>query len=101
MGWIVRGSNPGEGEIFGTRPDRSWVSPSLLYNGYRVSFTGVKRSGRGVDHPPLSSAEVKERIQLNGLFEGELSTDVNTCLKDYDLYCFSMHEKKKQEQVTE
>jgi hypothetical protein len=28
------------------------------------SFLGVKRSGRGVDHPPLSSAEVKERVEL-------------------------------------
>jgi len=31
---------------------------------YRVSFPGVKRPGRGVDHPPLSSAEVKERVEL-------------------------------------
>jgi hypothetical protein len=36
--------------------------PSLVYNGYRVSFPGVKRPGRGVDHPPPSSAEVKERV---------------------------------------
>jgi hypothetical protein len=28
------------------------------------SFPGVKRPGRGVDHPPPSSAEVKERVQL-------------------------------------
>jgi hypothetical protein len=28
------------------------------------SFPGVKRPGRGVDHPPLSSAEVKERVEL-------------------------------------
>jgi hypothetical protein len=28
------------------------------------SFPGVKRPGRGVDHPPPSSAEVKERIEL-------------------------------------
>jgi len=28
------------------------------------SFPGVKRQGRGVDHPPSSSAEVKERIEL-------------------------------------
>ena len=28
------------------------------------SFTGVKRSGRGVDHPPHNSAEVKERVGL-------------------------------------
>ena len=28
------------------------------------SFPGVKRLGRGVDHPPPSSAEVKERVEL-------------------------------------
>jgi len=27
-------------------------------------FPGVKRPGRGVDHLPLSSAEVKERVEL-------------------------------------
>jgi hypothetical protein len=62
--WTVRGSNPGGGEIFRTRPDRPWGPPSLLYNGYQVSFPGVKRSGRGVDHPPSSSARVKERVEL-------------------------------------
>jgi hypothetical protein len=46
----------GVGEIFRTRPDRPWGPPSLLDCGYRVSFPGVKRAGRGVDHPPLSSA---------------------------------------------
>ena len=29
-----------------------------------VSFPGVKQPGRGVDHPPSSSAEVKERVEL-------------------------------------
>ena len=28
------------------------------------SFPGVKRPGRGVDHPPPSCAEVKERVRL-------------------------------------
>jgi hypothetical protein len=28
------------------------------------SFPGVKRPGCGVDHPPPSSAKVKERVQL-------------------------------------
>jgi len=37
---------------------------SLLYNGYRVSFPGVKRQGRGVDHPPRSRDEVKETVEL-------------------------------------
>jgi hypothetical protein len=27
-------------------------------------FPGVKRPGRGVDHPPSPSAEVKERIEI-------------------------------------
>ena len=44
------------------------------------SFPGVKRPGRGVDHPSPSNDEVKERIELNlyspsgpsGLFKGEL-----------------------------
>ena len=28
------------------------------------SFLGVMRLGRGIDHPPPSSAEVKERVEL-------------------------------------
>ena len=63
-GWTVRGSNPGGGEVFCSRRDRPWGPPSLLYNGHRVSFPGVKRPGRGVDHPPPSSARVKERVEL-------------------------------------
>jgi hypothetical protein len=45
MSWAVRGSNPGEGEIFRTRPDRPWVSPNLLYNEYR-SIPGDKAVGQ-------------------------------------------------------
>jgi hypothetical protein len=37
-----------------TQPPVQWVP----------SFPGVKRLGRGVDHPTLSSAEVKERVEL-------------------------------------
>jgi hypothetical protein len=64
MGWMVRGSNAGGGEIFRNLPDRHWNPPSLLYNGYRVSFPGIKRPGRDVDHPPPSSAYVKEIVDL-------------------------------------
>ena len=45
-GWMVRGSNPGGGEIFRTCPDRPWGPPRLLYNGYRVF--PERKSGRGV-----------------------------------------------------
>jgi hypothetical protein len=62
--WTFRGSKPSGNEILRTRPDRPWVPPNLLYNGYRISFPEVKRPGRGLNHPPLSRAEVKERVEL-------------------------------------
>jgi hypothetical protein len=52
-GWTVRGSNPGGGEIFRTTPDRHWGPRSRPYNGYQISFPGVKRPGRHVDNPPI------------------------------------------------
>jgi hypothetical protein len=64
MGWTVRRANSCVGEISPTRPDRPRRLPSLLYNEYRVSFLRVNRTGRGVNHPPLSSAEVEERVHV-------------------------------------
>ena len=55
----------GGGEIFRTRPDRPWGPPSLLYSRYRSLSREIKWPGRGVDHPPPSSAEVKERVELH------------------------------------
>jgi hypothetical protein len=46
------GSNPGEGEIFRTRPDLPWGPTNLLYNAYKVSFPGVRRPGYVVNHLP-------------------------------------------------
>jgi hypothetical protein len=39
---------------------RPWGPPSLLYNGYRLTFPGVKRPVRGVDHSPPPSVGVKQ-----------------------------------------
>jgi len=50
--------------MFRTPPDEPCGPPILLYNGYWVSIPVVKRPGRGVYHPPPSSAEVKERVEL-------------------------------------
>ena len=47
------------------------VSVQTGSEGRPASYTmGVKRPGRGVDHPILSSAEVKERVELYGPFPG-------------------------------
>ena len=42
-----------------------WGPPSLLYNGYQVSFPVVERPRCGVDHPTPSSCEVKERVEVH------------------------------------
>jgi len=39
----------------------AYAAPCTMGTGY---FPGVKRPGRGVDQPPPSSAEVKERVEL-------------------------------------
>ena len=74
-------SNRDEGEVFRTRPDRSWSPTNILYNGYLVSCPVLKRPGCGVDHPPFN-AEVKQTVDiyfyphpllgLHGLFSGDL-----------------------------
>ena len=52
------------GQIFRSRPHRTWGPSSPLCNGYRFYFPGVMRPGRGVNHSPPSTAEIKERIEL-------------------------------------
>ena len=47
------------------RDYRPWGPPSLLYSGYLVYFPGIKRPGRGVNHLPPSSAEVKEKLEVH------------------------------------
>jgi len=77
--WTVRGSNPGAGEFFAPVQTGPGVH-SASYTTSTGSFPGVKRPGRGVDHKPTSSAEVKEKVNyistsltgIRGLFYGKL-----------------------------
>ena len=69
----VRGSDPGRGEIFLTPPDRPWGPSILLDNECRVSLPGLKWPGCGVDHPPQSSSEVAEIVELHFCSHPELS----------------------------
>jgi hypothetical protein len=57
-GGTVRGSNPGGVRFFAhVQPDPgAHPAPCTLGTGY---FPGVKRPGRGADHPPPSTAEVE------------------------------------------
>ena len=64
-GWTVQGSNHGGGWDF-PHPSRPSLgptqSPVQLIPGL---FPEVKRPGHGADHPPASSAEVKEILELH------------------------------------
>ena len=53
--WEVRFSTP------------VWTGPGAHPASYTMgtrSFRGVKRPGRGVDHPPPSSTKIKERVDV-------------------------------------
>ena len=56
----VRGSNPSGGEIFYTCPDQLWGPPTLLYNGYRLSFPGVNGLGMALPIHPHLAPRLKE-----------------------------------------
>jgi hypothetical protein len=62
--WTVRGSNFIKSEIFRTPPCRPWHPHRLLYNRYRVYLPGIRRPERGVNQPPPSNADDKERVEL-------------------------------------
>jgi hypothetical protein len=83
MGWTVRGSKPGGDEILRTRPDRTW-DPTR-------SFPGLKRPERGVDHPPPSSAEVNEKVELIRLWAFMACSKVNFTLHALISLCSLKH----------
>jgi hypothetical protein len=65
--------------MFRTHLNQLWCPSSFLYHEYRVSFPWLKRPGRGVDHPPRSSAVVKERVELYHYFQSEPTWRVSGC----------------------
>ena len=64
MGGMVLGSNPAGMRFSAPVHTGPWVHPPFYATGTR-SFPGVKRLGRGIVHPPPSSAKVKERRELH------------------------------------
>ena len=53
------------GKTSHTRPDQPWDPPRLLYKGFQVFPGGVRSPGLGIDHPPPSSAKIKERVDIH------------------------------------
>jgi len=56
MGWM--------GARFSTPIQTSPVAHPVFYTVGTGSFLGLKRLGLGIDHPPPSSIEVKEGVEL-------------------------------------
>jgi len=72
---MVRGLNPGGGEVFHSHSGWPWGASSL-HNGYCVPFLEVKKPVHDVDHPSPSNAKVKERAELYLYFPLEPSSSV-------------------------
>ena len=58
------GSDPGGGRGFAEPVQTCPVAHLTSYTMDTESLPGVKRPRRGNDHPPSSSAEVKEKVEL-------------------------------------
>jgi len=62
MSTLRAGPNPDRGKSFPLLQNVQkgpGIPPSLLFNGYRASATGIRLLGHGVKRSPSSSAEVK------------------------------------------
>jgi len=68
-------------EIFRTRLIWVWGRTNSLYmaTGSLSRGIGVKRPGRGVGHPPSSSAEVRVRVELYPYFPSRISWHALGC----------------------
>jgi hypothetical protein len=89
--WTVRGSNCGRSKRFypsPKRPDRLWSPSSLIFNGYRGSYPGVKRPGREVKSSPLFSAKVKS--------EWRYTYTATICLYSVDRENFTFYQSQQQ-----
>ena len=102
---MVRGSNPGEGEIFRACPDRNWGLPSLLYNGYQVFPEGVTR-GWGVTltpHPLLVPWSRKGRaIPLLPLWAIRPVQSLSACTRvtfNFSFFTFPVHSVNKRRNI--
>jgi len=90
--WTVRGLDPGRGEIFCSRPDRSWDPLTLLCDMYRVFSSGAKRSGRGVEHNPIwGQSSRRSRVILLLPFSAFVACCRKKFTGTHDLWCVVLY----------
>ena len=63
MEWTARVSNPGWARYSAPVQTGPGAHPAF-YTMDTGSYPEIKRPRRGVDHPPPSSADVKERVEI-------------------------------------
>jgi len=61
MGWMVQGLNPCGSKSFHAHPEWTLGPFSILYSR---SCPGIRQLGCDADHPPTSSAEVANELEL-------------------------------------
>ena len=91
MGWTVRGSNP-DGARFSAPVQNGPGAHPATYKISTGSFPELRRPGRGVDHPPPSSAKKSTAILLPPLWTFMACSRVNyynTILFSYGSTFFS------------
>ena len=64
VGWIVLGPNPDGAKFSAPVQTGPGAHPASYTMGTVSVSRGVKRPGRGVNHPPPSSTGVKEKVEL-------------------------------------
>jgi hypothetical protein len=89
--WIE--SRWGRAFPYSSRPALGSTQPHIQWA--RVSFLEVNRPGRGVDHPPPSSAEVKEWVELYFPPSGPSWPDLGWPLPLPQLHCSGLELNKQ------
>ena len=89
MGWKIYGLNHYRDNKFFYSPkcpEQLWGPPSLVFNGYRGYFLGIKQLGCAADHSPPTSDEAKN--------EWSYTTAPPICLHNMDEGNSAFHTKK-------
>jgi len=88
---MVRRTNPCGGDIFRIRTERTWVAPTLLYDGHRVfPVNATSLPERGVDHPHLGSGQTDSGLPRRAVISARGG-------KAFEIYYVRLHHSRHTE----